>query len=304
MPRVTLGMPVYNGERFLEETLRALLAQTYKDFELVISDNASTDATEGICKRHAAADARIRYFREQENHGAAWNYNRVVELATGEYFKWAAHDDLITPDYLEKCVAVLDADPTVVLCCTDDQDIDQNGNEVDARRQSHILSGERGSSPKATVRFRRLIRDDYDCEQVFGLIRTDVLRRTKMILPYTDSDRTLLGELGLHGRLHEIQERLFLHRQHMGSSGKANPIHTGWHARAGWFDPSLQGRVLFSRWRQLREYLIAIFRSPISLTERIACVFWMAAYFRGRVKGLAKEIVMGFRLIWLRLTGA
>jgi glycosyltransferase involved in cell wall biosynthesis len=304
MPRVTLGMPVYNGERFLEETLRALLAQTYTDFEIIISDNASTDATAAVCKRYVAADRRIKYFRETENRGAAWNYNRVVELASGEYFKWAAHDDLITPDYLAKCVAVLDGDPSVVLCCTDDQDIDQHGNEVDARRQSHISGAERGSAPKSSVRFRRLIRDDYDCEQVFGLIRLDVLRKTKLILPYTDSDRTLLGELGLYGRLYEIPERLFLHRQHSGSSGRANPINEGWHARAGWFDPSLKGRVLFSRWRQLKEYMIAVWRAPISWIERMACVFWMIAYFRGRLKGLFKEVVMGLRLLWLRVTGA
>lgn len=303
MPRVTLGMPVYNGTRFLDETLRALLAQSYKDFELVISDNASTDATGDVCRRYAATDSRIRYYRENENRGAAWNYNRVVELATGEYFKWAAHDDLITSDYLEKCVSVLDRDPSVVLCCTDDQDIDEQGNHVDARRESHIPGSERGSAHKPSTRFRRLIRDDYDCEQVFGLMRTEQLRRTKLILPYTDSDRTLLGELALYGRFHEIQERLFLHRQHGQSSGKANPIAAGWHVRAGWFDPSLQGKVLFSRWRQLKEYLIAIRRAPIGMTERLICVFWMVAYFRGRAQSLSKEIVMGLRLLWLKVAG-
>jgi glycosyltransferase involved in cell wall biosynthesis len=297
MPRVSIGLPVYNGEEFLDEALRSLLAQTYRDFEIIISDNGSTDATEEICRRSMALDNRIRYYREPNNQGAAWNYNRVVQLATGEYFKWAAHDDLITPDYLEKTVAILDADPGVVLCCTDDQDIDEQGRHVDARRHSHIPSTERGSLPRVSDRFRRLIRDDYDCEQVFGLFRLDVLRKTKMILSYTDSDRTLLAETGLYGRLFEIQEPLFLHRQHSGSSCKANPITSGWHARISWFDPRLAGKALFSRWRQIREYIVAIFRSPVGLAGKASCLFWLVIYQRGRIKPLMKEIVIGLRLL-------
>jgi hypothetical protein len=122
-----------------------------------------------------------------------------------------------------------------------------------------------------------------------------------MILPYTDSDRTLIAELGLYGRVHEISERLFLHRQHGDSSCKANPISTGWHARVGWFDPTLQGKVYFSRWRQIKEYLIAIRRAPITIGEKSACVFWMVVYFRGRAKHLFRELVMGLRLRWLRI---
>lgn len=297
MPRVTIGMPVYNGERFIVETLESILAQTFKDFELVISDNGSTDTTEEICRRYAAKDTRIRYYRETVNKGATWNYNRVVELARGEYFKWAAHDDLITPDYIAKCVDVLDRDPGVVLACSDDQDIDEDGNHVDARRYSHIPSAERGSSEQASKRFRRLLKDDYDCEQVFGLYRTDVLRKTRMIQSYTDSDRTLLAEVGLYGRLFEIPERLFLHRQHMGSSCKANPISGGWHQRAGWFDPRLSGKALFSRWRQLREYADAVFKSPLPFSEKAASLFWLVVFQRGRVKVLTKELVIGLRYL-------
>lgn len=297
MPRVTIGMPVYNGERFIVEALDSIMAQTYKDLELVISDNGSTDTTEEICRRYAAKDPRVRYYREDVNRGATWNYNRLVDLAKGEFFKWAAHDDLITPDYIEKCVDVLDRDPGVVLACTDDQDIDEEGGHVDARRYSHIPSAERGSSDQASKRFRRLIRDDYDCEQVFGLYRTDLLRRTRMIQSYTDSDRTLLAEIGLYGRLFEIPERLFLHRQHGGSSCKANPISGGWHERAAWFDPRLSGKALFSRWRQFREYIDSIVKSPLPISEKAASFFWLLAYQRGRLKGLFREIIIGLRFL-------
>ncbi len=294
-PKVSLGMPVYNGERFLRETLDSLLVQTYKDFELIISDNGSTDATQGICREYAARDKRIRYYREEINRGAGWNYNRVVDLARGVYFKWAAHDDLCAPAYLERCAEVLDSNPSVILVYPDDIDIDEHGNTIDRKRASHIPSRERGSLPDVAQRFRRLVLMDYDCEQVFGLIRLDVLRRTKLILNYTDSDRTLLGELGLYGPFYEIPEPLFYHRHHGGSSGRAHPIKGGWHLRAGWFDPLLQGRVLFPQWRQMLEYVKAVSHAPISLPVKSQCLFWLGTSYRRRVGSLTGEFVVGMR---------
>ena len=115
-PKVSIGLPVYNGEPFLSETIDAILAQTFKDFELIICDNASTDDTERICRRYAARDKRISYYRQHHNIGAAGNFNRVFNLSSGEYFKWAAHDDLIAPEYLARCVEILERDRSVVLC--------------------------------------------------------------------------------------------------------------------------------------------------------------------------------------------
>src|SRR2546426_6424374 len=114
--RVSIGLPVFNCDPLLRQAVDSLLTQTYSDFELVISDNASTDGTEAICREYAAKDHRVRYYRGERNRGAVWNWNRVFELSGGEYFKWAAHDDLCAPDYVERCVEVLDRDPSVVLC--------------------------------------------------------------------------------------------------------------------------------------------------------------------------------------------
>jgi glycosyltransferase involved in cell wall biosynthesis len=286
-------MPVYNGERFLRETLDSLLAQTYADFELIISDNGSTDGTQAICRDYAVRDRRICYYREEINRGAGWNYNRVVDLARGAYFKWAAHDDLCAPTYLERCVETLERNPAVVLVYPDDIDIDENGNRIDRKRHSHIPSRERANSPDVALRFRRLVLLDYDCEQVFGLIRLDVLRRTKLILNYTDSDRTLLGELGLYGSFYELPEPLFYHRHHSGSSGRAHPIKGGWHLRAGWFDPRLQGRVLYPQWRQLLEYIKAIFHAPIGPVVKVKCLFWLAIGYRRRAGSMIGELIAG-----------
>src|SRR5262249_32985361 len=114
-PRVSIGLYVYNGARFLEDTLDSLLAQTYTDFELIISDNASTDRTEEICRTYAAKDQRVRYYRSKKNVGVGRNCNRVFELATGDYFKWATADDLCKPELVARCLELLENDRPVVL---------------------------------------------------------------------------------------------------------------------------------------------------------------------------------------------
>lgn len=115
MIRVSIGMPVYNGENFIEAALRSILAQTCREFELVVSDNASTDRTEDICRAYASLYPRIRYYRGDHNIGPARNANRTFLLSSGPYFKLAAHDDVLAPDFIEKCAGVLDRDPGVVL---------------------------------------------------------------------------------------------------------------------------------------------------------------------------------------------
>src|SRR5215510_12797807 len=113
-PRISIGLPVYNGEKFLREALDSLLTQTFEDFELILSDNASTDETPAICRVYAAADKRVRYVRNAANIGVYRNFNRVFQLASGKYFKWAAADDVCQRDLLAKCLRVLETDSDVV----------------------------------------------------------------------------------------------------------------------------------------------------------------------------------------------
>ena len=112
--KLTIGLPVYNGDNFLEECLESILAQTFRDFKLIISDNASTDRTESICRRFAENDPRVKYYRNEKNIGAAPNFNRVFELSNTEYFKWIAHDDVHKPDFVEQCVHILETDQNPV----------------------------------------------------------------------------------------------------------------------------------------------------------------------------------------------
>ena len=146
---------------------------------MILSDNASTDGTEEICKEYAAKDKRVRYHRNPENIGGANNENQTFRMSRGEFFRWAAHDDMCAPELIEKCVSVLDRDPSVILCYTMLTDI----NETDEKLRT--ISQKKGISDKAYVRFRDLASRDHNCEATYGLIRSEVLRKTRLEQNYT-----------------------------------------------------------------------------------------------------------------------
>jgi glycosyltransferase involved in cell wall biosynthesis len=107
IPQVSIGMPVYNGEKYIRNALDSLLTQTFTDFELIISDNASTDNTQAISEEYVRRDPRVRYVRQQENKGAAVNFKFVLNSAQTDFFMWAAYDDLWAPDYLTDTMSLL-----------------------------------------------------------------------------------------------------------------------------------------------------------------------------------------------------
>lgn len=205
---VSIGLPVYNAERYLKEALESLLAQDYERIELVISDNASTDATQEICEAYAARDPRIKYHRAEENMGAVWNFNRVFELASGEYFMWAAHDDLRDRSYVSKCAAALGARPEAVLCCTDIRFIDEDGRPLEV--PPHV-AGIRPVGATAGQRAGQIARacNWYD---VYGLIRADALRSTRRAMATWGFDVVLELELCLRGPVAYVPEALFTYR--------------------------------------------------------------------------------------------
>ncbi|HZW05053.1 MAG TPA: glycosyltransferase family 2 protein, partial [Anaerolineaceae bacterium] len=251
-PRLSIGLPVFNGEMYLHQALESLLNQTYRDFELIIVDNASTDATGALCKEYAARDPRVRYVRQPENVGAAENFNAAYRLGQGELFKWAAHDDTLAPDFLEKCIAVLDANPDVVLAYSRVAQIDPQGN----------VSGSydypmRVSAADPLVRFQDLVLTNHFCVAVFGVIRRAVLEKTPLIAKYVGSDRVLLAELALHGRLFEVPEYLFFRRDHPDTSGRRFTMYR----RLAWFDPKQKGRLYYPYWRLGAEFFLTARRA-------------------------------------------
>jgi glycosyltransferase involved in cell wall biosynthesis len=264
---VSIGLPVYNGARHLAETLDSLLAQDFDDFELIISDNASTDETGTICRDYLGRDARIRYCRNDHNLGAAGNYNRTFALARARYFKWAPHDDLYAPAYLRRCVETLDAaHPGVVLCYPQTRLINGHG-QVHSEHEDDLDIRE----PTPSGRLARLLDNAASwCHPVVGLIRTDSLRTTGLIGRHAGADHVLLAELALRGEFHEIPEPLFFRRVHEGGSPSLQANGSP-EELAAWFDPRNQERIALPRTRMLIEHLHAVRRAPISTREKLRC---------------------------------
>jgi glycosyltransferase involved in cell wall biosynthesis len=300
--KVSIGMPVYNGEPFLREAIEAILAQSFADFELIISDNASTDATEKICRSYASKDERIRYYRLGQNIGAAGNFNRVFNLSTGEYFKWAAHDDLHGVDYLKKCVQILDSDRWVVLCHSQVQIIDEQGQFL---QNYNIRLNTNLSSP--TKRFHELL-TQHLCYQIFGLIRASSLKKTSLMGNYGHADGVLLAKIGLQGRFYEIPEPLFLARSHSQQSmslffpeyltlASGNSVFSeeklpDYYAYAVWFNPNRKNKILFPHWRIFWEYWLCVRQASLSILERISCYFSMFEQLRGMKFLLIKDLIV------------
>lgn len=286
-PRVSIGLPVYNGERFLEDAINSLLAQTYQDFELIISDNASADQTEQICRFFAKRDNRIHYCRSRQNYGAAWNFNHVFKLSQGEYFKWSAHDDICTREYIERCIDILDKMPSVILCYTKTKIINENGKYV--RNYTDDLNV---TSAKPYERFINFNHNFRLSNPMFGLVRAGELRETRLIGNFIASDRVLLSELALLGKFYEVSEYLFLRRDHPMKSERANPSQD---ELAAWYDPTNRNKINLENWRLLKELFISIARSSIPFSEKTYCSLYLAKRSRWDWKLLRNELGVMFK---------
>jgi glycosyltransferase involved in cell wall biosynthesis len=296
-PLVSVGLPVRNGEQYLTEAIESILSQTYRSLELIICDNASTDGTEEICRRFEAADDRVRYFRNESNLGVPLNFNLAVERASGEYFRWSADDDLLQPEYLARCVEVLRRDPEVELCHSQVKVIDEEGSGI----MDFDFPPGYAASASPSKRFGDVLCQDRLGFEIFGLMRTETLRRTRRLGHYVASDRTLRAELSLLGRYHILPQRLFLNRDHEGRSIRAYPAH---HLRAGWYHPPLARRKVFPHWRVLYEYARAANRAERAGKQRVCCYAQIVRWLTRDLNWarLAADIVLAiFPGSWRRL---
>jgi glycosyltransferase involved in cell wall biosynthesis len=283
-PRVTIGVPTYNGERYLRKALDSILAQTFCALDIVIFNNGSTDRTEQICQDYLARDGRIRYHRSDTNLGGAYSQSRVVELARCEYFKWAHDDDLHDPHFVERCVEVLDRNPSVVVCYTRTTFIDENDCPLRDDPKSVACP-----SPRPSARLGHMLRAFHEhamSNALFGVMRTEVLRRTPLIATYPCADRNLLAELALHGEIHEIPEVLFFRRDHPRRSMRANK---SMHAVDLWVNPQKRGRRTLLRWKWLSEYVKSIHKVPMDLQERLRCYRQMLRWCKWNLRGLSGD---------------
>jgi glycosyltransferase involved in cell wall biosynthesis len=284
-PRLSIGLPVYNGEDYLGQSLDALLGQTYGDFELIISSNASTDATDDICRSYEAQDSRVRFFRQPTNIGAAPNHDFVFQQSRGELFKWASGDDLYARDLLSRCIALLDEHPEAVLSHSWTAAIDGDGNVIQALEYPLATA-----SPSAPDRLRSMLfsgdalpgaicADDF-----YGVIRSDVLRRVKPHGSFYHADQVFMAELALHGPFLQVPEWLYFRRHHPGRAHQANPTVSTWCAN---LDPRRANRLRHPTARLVGEYVAGYFaavrRAPLTPAERRACYGVLVRWTGSRV---------------------
>jgi glycosyltransferase involved in cell wall biosynthesis len=278
VPAVSICLPVYNGENYVATAIESMLAQTFDDFELIISDNASTDRTEEICRKFADADPRVRYHRNERNVGGARNQAIAIQLSRGRYVRLSAHDDKIAPTHLEECVAVLDERPDVVIAFTRTIVIDEVGAEV---CQYHST---RGTADTPSRRFRELIFRDHNCDAIYGVMRADILHGVRPMENFIDADKVFLCRLAFHGPFVSIDRPLFYKRFH-----PKNWV-GNWRDRMAWYNPDAKGKVTFPHWLELYSYCITVVTAPIPLLERLHCgtsmVHWAIRYGPNLAKDL------------------
>lgn len=269
-PLISIGMPVYNGERFLRAALQSILEQSLSDFELIISDNASTDGTAAICREFAAADPRIRYHRQPHNIGGAANFNFLLAQARGRYFKWAACDDVCQPSLLQLCLNALERDRGAVLSFSHVDKIGEDGGNLGPFTRD---LGVPGAAPCA--RFARQLRMPGWCvpTQVYAMVRTASLRRAGGLGNFPGADLVLFAALALEGAFVEIPEVLAFRRIHADNSDVLYKSDVD--LAIGWFGAAARGKSM-PKLRRSREYLRAIGRAPLSPWQKGACLGLLA----------------------------
>jgi glycosyltransferase involved in cell wall biosynthesis len=290
-PRLSIGLPVFNGERYLCEALDALLGQTFVDFELIVSDNASTDGTSSICDAYQKRDSRIRYFRQTRNIGLAPNHNFVIDQAKGELFKFAHHDDLYAVDLLQRCIDTLDSHPAAVLAYTWSAAI--NGAGV----VTHLIDYTTSTSlPRAPDRFKSMLFDGWG-DDYGGVVRLEALRSVAPLNSYHFADRVWTTELGLYGPFQIIPERLHFRRVHGEQAGRVSDIRE----RCTVLDP----RRADGRWHPvvrlyveyLMGYIRAIRQAPLSPSEQKQCYLTFTRWIGGRAAPLLSRTLTGKGLV-------
>lgn len=287
-PRLSIGLPVYNGERYLAQALDSLLAQTFSDFELIICDNASTDSTAEICRRYTEADARVRYHRHGTNIGAARNFQSTLHFARAPLFKWASADDLCLPEFLERCVAALAEDRDAVLAFPSTVLIDGDGKLLDFYEDIDI----RDETPAA--RFDRVLATIERCNAQYGVVYTDVLRRTGGMRSYNSGDVVLLAELALYGKLVRLPERLFYRRMHPSASSAMDDSE-----RAEFYNPGHGDRIKMYRWKMAGSLLAVAWRSPVGIATKYRTLSVVLRHVRWARYDLWRELRDSVRC-WVR----
>lgn len=281
-PKLSIGLPVRNGLPLLKETLDLLVKQSFAEFELIISDNASTDDTWAVCQRYAASDSRIRLLKNERNVGAADNANRVFRESKGDYFFWASADDLYLPDFAERCIDKLEDSPEAILCYPRWKVINVNGKEIpETPEPEHV------NHVSPVQRFRSVVRGVHVDKIIFGVFRSKAIRQTGLFGYFPSSDRVLLAELMLLGGVCEVPEFLFHRRVHSRQQDYTNRRTYG-----SWFHPTGNKGKCCPYWRMVYEYAQVVRRSSLSLSDKLKCLSHLRHYVSRNRSWLMSEMIL------------
>lgn len=267
-PLITIGLPCYNSEKYLVQSIESLLNQTYGNFLLIISDNASTDGTAEICRRYAAADTRVRYVRNPVNIGMSGNFNSVFALARTKYFKWATADDYWDRELLADALAVLEADAEVVLCYPRAVLVDADGVEQSRYDDDlHLIQAD------PAERFVSVLENLHLVNHHLGVMRTDAIRRTHMLGKHVGADIGFVAELSLYGKFYKLPKHQLFRRFHPDSSSwqRGSDEH-----QARRFHATNARRPLFNSWRFHWAFCQGVLGSPLSARGKLRLMYRLA----------------------------
>lgn len=286
MPRLSIGVPVYNGADYIHEAITSHLEQDFGDFELVVSDNCSTDATPDIVNELAAQDARITYSRNDENIGGPANFNRLFRLTTGELFRWAAADDRIEPGYLSRVIDMMDADPAIVIGHAESLLIDPASEPMLEMEQGYLggdgfleaitltppAGDTRFHAPSPHTRIDAVINNNHRNFYIFGIMRRDTMMQTRLHGSFYGGDRTLLVEMAMRGTFKKVPAQLFASRSHAKNSGR-NGLNFEELKEHGAEDLSYAGQVM-------KGYVNAVRNANVGRADELKCLAIIAKKFK------------------------
>jgi glycosyltransferase involved in cell wall biosynthesis len=203
-PKVSIGMPVYNGEKTLAKAIESILNQDYTNIEIIISDNCSTDSTFAICQKYRKEDARIQYTRFDKNRGTIANFNNVFNLSSGDFFMWASHDDFHEPSFISECIRSFANNPEAALCAPKMKGI------ISPKATHHWIGDLSTFKDKSSVvgRYFETLQH-FPAVAIYGLYRSSMIRKTSLLPNGVGADLLFIQNLSLYGSFIQSDQVIF-----------------------------------------------------------------------------------------------
>jgi glycosyltransferase involved in cell wall biosynthesis len=283
-----IGLPVYNGQRYLSAAVESHLSQSFADFDLIISDNGSTDATPDICRGYASLDERVKYLRSDENRGILWNHRRVLDSieSQSQYFRWAGADDIIEPGLLQAMVEVLDARPEVEGVMPNTKNIDDEGEIIGSMGRVLDLQ-----FTDVVRRAHDILVANYQHVVAYGLLRASTLRLMRTAPDYIGWDPIFIWELALRGQIVHLTGPALLRRFHAGSISRVKTVKE----MRKWVEPNSKAGMNFPHWTWAYERARVLIATPLPMRTRLRIGIFLARCTMWQRVALMRDVTQAAR---------